>query len=434
MKEKIKKFLKPQNFIFLILLLGMISLGFYFWQKRAPKIPSYIETYRLVPEKISQSAQIRISLPPKVDREFAKQHIKFEPEIKGRWIEEKSVLNKILDFAFAAEKSNYLLFKPDEKLQLNHYYLVQLTLPDGGEIKADFLAVEDPEIIAIFPKENSESPEDTEITIVFNRPMVPLTTLGELEKKEVPVEINPKTEGRFKWISTNVLQFIPKERLVRSSNYTVKVKPGMVSMDGLPVNGKEIKFQTRKLRYLQATQGKITYNQPISIYFNQPVDLERTKNEITLINNATGKEIPFFAEYKGKEKETTSQTKETFGFTPFKKFLAQIAADLGFKIEPSRESKEEKIDQSVIQIYPKEDRFGRKKLWDFETSYTLKINKAYPLEGDIILDEPKSVSVFVTGIIENISAESERTEYVNPNFFDPKGKILVSFYEEVDLE
>jgi hypothetical protein len=434
MKEKIKKFLTLRDFIFLILLLGMISLGFYFWQKRAPKIPSYIETYRLVPEKISQSAQIRISLPPKVDREFAKQHIKVEPEIKGNWIEEKSVLNKILDFAFAAENSKYLIFKPEEKLQLNHYYLVKLALPDGGEIKADFLAVEDPEIVAIFPKENSESPEDTEITIVFNRPMVPLTTLGELEKKEVPVEITPKTEGRFKWISTNVLQFIPKERLIPSSNYTVKIKSGMVSMDGIAVEGKEIKFQTRKLRYLQATEGQIIYNQPISIYFNQPVDLERTKREITLINNATGKEIPFVAEYKGKEKETTSQAEETFGFALLKKSLAQIARDFGFKIGSSRESKEEKIDQSIIEIYPKEDRFGRKKLWDFETSYTLKINKAYPLEGDIILDEPKSVSVFVTGIIESVSAESERTEYATPDFFDPKGKIWVSFYEEVDLD
>jgi len=434
MKEKIKKFLKPRNFIFLILLLGITFLGFYFLQKRAPKIPSYTETYRLVPEKISQSAPIRINLPPKVDKEFAKRHIKFEPEIKGKWVEEKKVLNKILDFAFAAEDSKYLIFKPDEKLQLNHYYLVKLTLPDGGEIKADFLAVEDPEIVAIFPKENSESPEDTEITIVFNRPMVPLTTLGQLEEKGIPVEITPKTEGRFKWISTNVLQFIPKERLIRSSNYTVKVKSGMVSMDGLPVKGKEIKFQTRKLRYLQATEGQIIYNQPISIYFNQPVNLERTKNEITLINNNTGKENPFIAEYKSKQKEEIPEKEEPFGLKSLKKFFAQISSNIGFKIEFPREIKKEDVDQSVIQIYPKKDRFGRKKLWDFETSYTLKINRAYPLEGDIILDEPKSVSVFVTGIIENISAESQRTEYASPDFFDPKGKIWVNFYEEVDLE
>jgi len=432
-REKLN--ITPKNLIILILLILILFFGSYFLIKKAPKIPTYPRPYRLVEEKISQSAPIKINLPPKVDKEFAKNNIKFTPEIKGKWIEEKNVLNKILDVAFAKDDSNYLLFKPDEKLKLNHHYLVELTLAGGEKIRADFLVVEDPEIVAIFPKEDSESPEDTEITIVFNRPMVPLTTLGKFESGEIPVEIIPKTEGRFKWSSTNILQFIPKERLIRSSNYRVKVKPGFVSMDGLPVEGKEIKFQTRKLRYLGITEGQIVYNQPISIYFNQPVDLEKTKNEIILINNDTQKEIPFIAEYKIKrKKEKVTQTGDIFGLSWFKNLLAQIASDIGLKIEFPQDSQDQELDQTVIEIYPKEDRFGRKKLWDFETSYTLKINKAYPLEGDIILNQQKTVYFYVTGVIRKVLAESERTEYAAPNFFDPKGKLWVSFYEEIDLE
>jgi len=437
MTNKIKKFLKPRNFIFLILLIGMISLGFYFWQRRAPKIPLYTQTYRLVPEKISQSAAIKINLPPGIDKVFAQKNIKFEPEINGKWVSEgKNAFNKIFNFVSAAsltENSNILFFKPDEKLKLSRYYSVELTMLDGGLVKSDFLAVEDPEIVAIFPRENSETPEDTEITIVFNRPMVPLTTLGYLESKDVPVEITPKTEGRFKWISTNNLQFIPKERLIRSSNYKMQMKSGLVSMDGLAVKGKEIEFVTRKLRYLNLTEGQIIYNQPISIYFNQPVDLEKTKKEITLINNNTGKEIPFIAEYKSKQKEEIPEKEEVFGFKSLKKFFAQISSNIGLKIEFPKNIKKENIDESVIQIYPKEDRFGREKLWDFENSYTLKINKAYPLEGDIILDEARTADINVTGIIENISAESERTSYVSSDFFDPQGKLWVTFYEEIDL-
>jgi len=451
MKEKIKKFLKSRNFIFLILLLGMISLGFYFWQKRAPKIPSYTQTYRLVPEKISQSAAIEINLPPNIDKVFAQKNIKFEPEIKGKWVNEGKnfSFNKIFNFVLAApavENSNSLFFKPEEKLKLNRYYLVELTTSDGGEIKADFLVVDDPEITAIFPRENSETPEDTEITIVFNRPMVPLTTLGYLEEKEIPVQITPKTEGRFKWISTNNLQFIPKERLIRSSNYKVQMKSGLISMDGLAVKGKEIEFVTRKLRYLNLTEGQIIYNQPISIYFNQPVDLEKTKKEITLSNNNTGKEIPFIAEYKTGQKEEIPEKEEVFGLKSLnparnreflngvKNFFASIATNIGFKIEFPKNIKKENIDESVLQIYPKEDRFGREKFWDFESRYTLKINKAYPTEGDIVLGEVKTANINVTGIIENISAESERTNYVSPDFFDPQGKLWVSFYEEIDLE
>ena len=421
----------------------MICLGFYFWQTRAPKIPSYTQTYRLVPEKISKSAAIKINLPPNIDKSFAQKNIKFEPEIKGKWVSEGKnfSFNKIFDFVLAAslgggtEDSNILFFKPDEKLKLNRYYLVKLTTSDGGEVKADFLVVDDPEIVAIFPKENSESPEDTEITIVFNRPMVPLTTLGYLEEKEVPVEITPVTKGRFKWTTTNNLQFIPEERLVRSSNYRVKIKSGFVSMEGLEVKGIEATFTTRKPRYLNLSQGEIVYNQPISIYFNQPVDLEKTKKEITLIDNRTGKEIPFIAEYKSKQKEEVLEEEipeEGVGLKSLKKLFASVISTLGFEFP--KILKKENIDESIIQIYNEKDRFGREKLWDFENNYTLKINKAYPTEGDIVLDEAKTTNVWVANPIKNISAESGRTGYTAPDFFDPQGKLWVDFYEDINLD
>jgi len=444
MTNRIKKFLKPRNFIFLILLIGMLFLGFYFWQGRVPKIPLCTQTYRLVPEKISQSAAIKINLPPSIDKVFAQKNIKFEPEIKGKWLSEgKNAFSKIFNFVLAAsltENSNLLFFKPDEKLKLNRYYSVELTLLDGGLVKSDFLAVEDPEIVAVFPKENSETPEDTEITIIFNRPMVPLTTLGYLEEKDVPVEITPYTEGRFKWITTRNLQFIPKERLIRSSHYKVKIKSGLVSMDNLEVKGAETEFITRKLRYLNLTQGETVYNQPISIYFNQSVDLERTKREITLRNNTTGKEIPFIAEYApetGKELSRRGYEEKkiwSFGGIDINNLIARISNQFGIKWPSGQDQAgAEDLNQSVIQIYNKEDRFGRQKLWDFENSYSLRINKAYPTEGDIILDESRVANIYVPSIIKEITAESERTEYATSDFFDPQGKLWVNFYEEIDL-
>jgi hypothetical protein len=245
-REGIKKFSKPLV-LFLIAIVFLIILGFYYLQKLPTKIPSFTEPYRLIPEKISQSAIIRINLPPGVEKSYAQKNIKFEPEIKGTWVSQENVLSKILNLALAKENTNILFFKPLQKLKLNRYYSVALNMPDGSVIKEEFLVVEDPQVIAVFPKEDSESPENTEITIVFNRPMVPLTTLEYLEAKAVPVEIYPQTEGRFKWISTNILQFIPKERLLRSTNYKVRIKPGFVSLDGLPVHPKEFQFQVEYL-------------------------------------------------------------------------------------------------------------------------------------------------------------------------------------------
>ena len=412
------------KFLFLLLFFGAILvIAFYFWQK-APKEfkPLYTQTYRLVPEKISQSSSIIISLPEGIDKEEAQKRIKFKPEIKGRWLK--------------SDKAKEIIFQPRRKLQLNRYYRVELIMPDGGVLKGDFLAVEDPAILAIFPQEGSEVPENSEITIVFNRPMVPLTSLGYLEGKDLPVEITPPTEGRFKWITTRNLQFIPKERLKRSSNYTIKIKPGFVSMDNLKVRGKESRFTTRKLRYLNFTEGQIVYNQPISIYFNQPVDLERTIQEISLFNLTTGREIPFIAQYKG-QADREVKTKEggtlTFGNINLSNLLAKIREKFSLKWFQREEGKEQ-IDKSVIQIYNKEDRFGREKFWDFENSYSLKIKRAYPEEGDIILSETRVTIVYVTGPIKEITAESFRTRWASPDFFDPQGKLWVNFYENIDLK
>ena len=422
-----KKFLTPRNLILLILSVGVIGLGFYFWNNLNLKDQKgvYTEVYRLTPEKISQSAMIRIYLPPKIDKESVKNNIKFTPEIKGQWAEEKGGFWTVL-----ADES-IIYFKPDDKLELNNYYLAVLTTSDGGEIKSDFQAVEDPQIIAVFPKEGSESPENSEITIVFNRPMVPLTTLGYLEEKDVPVEISPKTEGRFKWISTRNLQFIPTDRLVRSSNYTVKIKSGLISTDGLEVKGTESKFITRVLRYFGLSESQTIYSQPISIYFNEPVNLEKTKNEISL-RDSSGKEISFVAEYgkKGTENNTPVSKTDAYGiFDRVDNFLAKI----GFNLFPQERASGE-IDKSIIYIYNKKDRFGRSKLWDFNSNYSLSINKAYPEEGDIILDESRQVNIYVPEIISSITAESQKTTHASQNFFDPEGKLWINFYEDINLD
>ena len=427
MFEYFKRASKRKKIILILAALVIIAIvfgGFYFWYKRGGMLkPAYSQIYRLVNEKVSQSAAIVIFLPSSIniDKETAQKNVKFDPEIEGKWL--------------SSDREKEIIFKPKEKLKLNRYYLAVLTTLEGGIIKADFLAVEDPEIIAIFPKAGSEAPENSEITIVFNRSMVPLTTLGELEKKNDSFEITPETKGRFKWITTNNLQFIPEERLIRSSHYKVKVKPGLVSMDGLEVKGQESEFITRKLRYLNLTGGEIIYNQPISIYFNQPVDLDKVKKEITLRNNTTGKEVSFIAEYKSASKEGLGKEEESPSGITFERigsYLADTAASFGLDI--GLFNKKEGVGESIIEIYNKEDRFGRKKLWDFENSYTLRINSAYPTEGDIILDEQRITNVQVVSPIKDISAESGRTRYAGLDFFDPQGKLWVNFYEEINLE
>ncbi|MCK5084607.1 MAG: Ig-like domain-containing protein, partial [Candidatus Pacebacteria bacterium] len=248
----------------------------------------YAQVYSIVNDKISESASIVINLPAnmKISKLEAQDSTTFSPEIKGIWIE--------------TEEKEKIIFKPEEKLKLNRYYSVILETADSS-IGGDFLIVDDPKVLTVFPKAGSEASEESEITVMFNRPMTPITTLDVLGDFDIPIEISPATAGRFKWIGTRTVQFVADERLTRSSNYTVKIKSDFVSMDGLKVDDFLHNFQTRVLRYQFADNGHIIYNSPIRIAFNQPVDLRKTISEITLKNvTANNQQIDFIAEYGAK--------------------------------------------------------------------------------------------------------------------------------------
>lgn len=226
------------------LLLVIIGVGAFFALPSQRGIPYRVaeETYTLVRDKISSSAAIALALPKGVEMTAAEAQAKvtFEPPLEGSWT--------------AGSEKGELFFEPEDKLTLGSYYTVSLETPDGI-LSKDFLIDEDPKILSIFPRAKSEAPENSEITIVFNRPMVPLTTLDELDQRDVPVKITPPTKGKFKWISTRNLQFIPEKRLVRSANYTVGVGEGLRSVDGLPLKGATHTFITRPLRYGDSFDG-----------------------------------------------------------------------------------------------------------------------------------------------------------------------------------
>lgn len=351
--------------------------------------PKYTEANTLVPRSVSKNSSIVINLPDKIDKNTALATIKFTPIVAGDWLELK--------------EDKKLIFKPSKELKVGSYYTVTIKY-DEGVIGGDFLVEEDPEVLNVFPKAGTEAYEGSDISILFNRPMVPLSSLDIMAPEEVPVEIIPETPGRFKWIGTRSLQFIPDKDLVRSSNYSVRIKPEFKSMDGLGISGYEHKFITRKLRYEYIYEDKLIYNQPITIRFNQAVDLANTKNKIWIKDTIKNKRIEYILEYgqrKVYDKETDKYTEEE--------------------------------DMSVLRVFNKKDKHGREKFWDFEGEYYIMIEGATPMEGDIMLETSRQHHYQVSGIIQNISAESERSTWVDKNLFDPEGKLIIEFYEEIDL-
>ena len=377
----------------IILVVGLVLLiGLYFLLGREAEhvaIKQFTNVYSFVPEKISKSAVIPISVPEGVGDELAMTSITFSPEITGSWQSD--------------DEEGKIVFKPNQSLKDKVYYAVNM---DTGSLQmsGDFYVDEDPKVQAIFPALNSETNEDSEITIVFNRPMVPLTTLTKQEEFEIPVIISPSTAGKFKWISTRNLQFIPESTLQPSTDYTVEIKAGMFSVDGLPIEPVTHKFYTRPLRYEHVSSGEIIYKAPMVISFNQPVDKEKTKNKISVFDGE-GNKVDVDIEY-GERKFYDKKTK---------KYLTEK-------------------DESKLFIYKKSDKHGRKHFWDFSTHYKIKISSAFPKQGTKNLDIEREGSIFVPNVVRSVTAQSENSDQVRPEFFDANGTLTVSFYEDIDKD
>lgn len=78
------------------------------------------------------------------------------------------------------------------------------------------------------------------LTVTFDQPMVPLATLDQLADEDVPVEITPAVEGRWRWIGTRTLRFEVEpdrdpagvDRLPAATEYRVEVPAGTESAAG----------------------------------------------------------------------------------------------------------------------------------------------------------------------------------------------------------
>ncbi|OGZ05611.1 MAG: hypothetical protein A2845_04590 [Candidatus Lloydbacteria bacterium RIFCSPHIGHO2_01_FULL_49_22] len=395
LSDSVKKYYKL-GLIIVVLAVMCVTVFFVVLQRMPSELPG--EQYTLVADKISQSAPITVLLPP--DTNFSnfdpKQELAFSPVIKGEWE------------SHATSSENRYRFLPSEKLTVGAYYLVTL---DAPELKMEkmFSVDKDPSVLAIFPKQEAEVNEYSNITIMFSRPMVALSALGENADIVPPVLITPYTEGRWKWITTRTLQFIPTKRLLRSSSYTVSVKDGFRSLDGVSVPAFAHAFTTRTLSYQysgvnDASLLSLTHDQPVRIYFNQPIDLEKTRSLISVSRTASLLPVSFVVAY-GTRSVTDEKTGKTRDLT----------------------------DQSVLELFPEKDRYGRAYLWDFDETYGVALSGAVPLEGDIKLSVAFNRSVRIAPIIENVSAESPRSNLVTPELFDPTGTLVIRASEPIDL-
>jgi hypothetical protein len=70
------------------------------------------------------------------------------------------------------------------------------------------------------------------LSVTFDQPMVPLTSIGDLAARDVPVRLTPQPEGIWRWVGTKTLMFEPTLRFPGATDYVVEVPAGTRSATG----------------------------------------------------------------------------------------------------------------------------------------------------------------------------------------------------------
>ena len=88
----------------------------------------------------------------------------------------------------------------------------------------------------VFPSARGDAvPVDSAITVVFDRPVAPLTLPSAAADLPQPLSIQPATAGRGEWVSSAVYTFTPAAPLKSGQTYRVTVSSDLEAVDGAPM-------------------------------------------------------------------------------------------------------------------------------------------------------------------------------------------------------
>jgi alpha-2-macroglobulin len=141
------------------------------------------------------------------------------------------------------------------------------------------------EVLRFAPE--GEVPIAPHLSITFSQPMVPVTSNSDLAAHDVPVNLSPQPNGRWRWLGTKTLLFEPEGRFPMATDYMVEIPAGTKSTSGGTLaSTKRWTFSTPllevKSRYPYDDDDEQPRDPLIFIEFDQRIDPVAALKFITL--------------------------------------------------------------------------------------------------------------------------------------------------------
>lgn len=261
--------------LIIFVLAGIISYPFI----PAPTVKGYI--LKGASREISVNAPLKISFSQLMNNASVEDTFMITPALPGKFTWE----------------GNSMIYVPDEPLKTGDTYEITIgktalsifQKPLESEYVESYVVVDAPKVLLLTPNDGSKGvPVDSEINIMFDRPLTGLTTLSAGRDNFPEIQIEPELNGRFKWLGTSTLQFLP-EKMNLATEYKVTIPEGTKVLDGgYTENTYASVFETARPKSLSATTtdtqdwSQISSVSSFKVAFNQKVDLASAKDTIKL--------------------------------------------------------------------------------------------------------------------------------------------------------
>ncbi len=159
-------------------------------------------------------------------------------------------------------------------------------------------------------------PPDTTVTVVFDRPVVPLTSVASQEGLPQPLTFEPPVAGSGEWINTAVYRFRPTEGFLPATAYEARVAGDLTDTLGHtmaePYAWTFDTISPRVLDHYPANLARhVGPNATITVTFNQPMDHASVEDVFSLV--VEGEPIAGTFRWSG---GTTPYVTETVAFVP----------------------------------------------------------------------------------------------------------------------
>lgn len=278
----------------LVLLIGFLRYGYFrYFPNPQVEITSTADS----PLIITPNGAFLLAFDQRMNKESVKKAVSIHPALP---------LNHVWEGKTLFLKTDALLKQGDQ-----YSVTVQSTAKNifGQALQkaytTHYLVGESPSVGGVFP-EGEELQKDDLVSILFTHPM----RYSILDKPYSPISMSPEVPGEWIWHNSKTLVFHPQEFFPGSTKIRFYNDEKLLTLDGSELkNAFEKSYVTPRLEAISefSEAKKVNHLEPLKIEFSEPVNREKFKRSVSLIDGSGGK-----VEYQ----LSTDEEKKTYELLP----------------------------------------------------------------------------------------------------------------------